>query len=217
MAYRAFNRTRDLASNEEIFRVGSIRLIAGADEAGRGALAGPLAAAAVMFAPGVVIKGIDDSKQLLPQKREELYVEIIARAEYVSVAFVDPGLIDRWGVQLVNYKALGDAVAGLGGRCECVVCDHFALPGVGCPSYGIPKADETFQSVAAASIVAKVERDRVMTSLHGRTPFYNFEKNKGYATEEHLTALAIYGPSQFHRMTFHGVLFEELDANLWED
>ena len=217
MAYRAFNRNRNLASNEDIFRVGGIRSVAGADEAGRGALAGPLVAAAVVFPPGVVVDGVNDSKLLAPDRRAELYERIMEKAECVSVSFIDAGLIDRWGLQLVNYMALGDAVAGLSGRCQCLVCDHFSLRGLSFPAFGIPKADATFHSVASASIVAKVERDRVMISLHGRIPRYNFRQNKGYATEEHLTALAVYGPSRYHRMSFHGVGFEDDDYRLWED
>lgn len=214
-AYRALKRTRNLASNEEIFRDGEVDFLAGVDEAGRGALAGPLAAAAVMFAPGVEVDGVNDSKLLSPERREEIYGRILEAAECVSVSFIDPGLIDRWGLQLVNYKALGDAVAGIDGRCQCVICDHFTLKGLKIPSYGIPKADATFQSVAAASIVAKVERDRVMALLHRRLPHYNFEQNKGYATSEHLTALAVYGPSVFHRESFHGVLPDDGGTRLW--
>lgn len=215
-AYGALKRTRNLASNEEIFRNGEVTFIAGVDEAGRGALAGPLVAAAVMFAPGVEVEGVNDSKVLAPERREVLYGRILEAAERVSVSFVDPGLIDRWGIQAVNYKALGDAVRGMDGRCHCVICDHFTLHGLDVPSYGIPKADATFQSVAAASIVAKVERDRLMARLHHRLPRYNFKQNKGYATGEHLAALAAYGPSEFHRESFHGVLTRGAGAPLWE-
>jgi len=216
-AYRAFRRTRDLASNEEIFRCDGVEFIAGADEAGRGALAGPLAAAAVVFAPGVVVKGVNDSKVLTPERREELYDLILEAAEQVSVSFVGPGLIDLWGIQPVNYKALGDAVRGMDGRCHCVISDYLALEGLGVPSFGLPKADSTFQSVAAASIVAKVERDRLMARLHSKSPLYNFEQNKGYATAEHLAALETYGPCEFHRESFHGVLAGDPDTFLLEE
>jgi ribonuclease HII len=216
LGYGALRRGRSLAANEEIFRDGDVRFLAGADEAGRGALAGPLVAAAVMFAPGVVIKGVNDSKLLSPQRREGLYEVIIENALSVSVVFVDPGLIDRWGIQPVNMQALGGALAGIDDRCQCAICDHFAPSGCGVPIFGIPKADETFQSVAAASIVAKVERDRVMMSLHGRFPRYNFEENKGYATEQHISALAAFGPCEVHRLTFSSVLPGD-EMSLWED
>jgi ribonuclease HII len=151
---------------------------------------------------------------LTPSRREELYDEIMEKAISVSVSFVDAHLIDIWGLQAMNLKALGDAILGLDPSCECAICDNYKLDGLGIPSFGIPMADSTFQSVAAASIVAKVERDRVMLSLHARYPQYNFEYNKGYATPEHLKALELYGPSDFHRLTFRGVLREE--APLWE-
>ncbi len=216
LGYGALRRGRSLAANEEIFRDGCIEFVAGADEAGRGALAGPLVAAAVMFAPGIVVRGVNDSKQLTPERREELYEVIIENAESVSVVFVDSGLIDRWGIQPVNMQALGGALAGIDDRCQCAICDHFALSGCAVPTFGIPKADETFQSVAAASIVAKVERDRVMMSLHGRFPRYNFEENKGYATEQHISALAAFGPCEVHRLTFSSVLPSD-EMSLWED
>ena len=216
LAYRLLRQGGDMASNEEIFRDGEVRFLAGTDEAGRGALAGPLAAAAVMFAPGTVIEDVRDSKALLPGQREELYDKILSEAMSVSVSFVDPGLVDRWGVQLANLKALGDAVNGLDSNCQRVICDHFSLVGCSVPVFGIPQADATFQSVAAASIVAKVERDRVMRSLDARFPLYNFMQNKGYGTEEHLQALVEHGPCEVHRRTFRGVLPEDEEMSLWE-
>lgn len=216
LAYRLLRQGGDMASNEEIFRDGEVRFLAGTDEAGRGALAGPLAAAAVMFAPGVVIEGVRDSKALLPGQREELYDKILSEAVSVTVSFIDPGLVDRWGIQLANLKALGDAVNGLDPKCQRVICDHFSLVGCSVPVFGIPKADDTFQSVAAASIIAKVERDRVMRSLHARFPLYNFSDNKGYGTEEHLRALAQHGPCEVHRRTFRGVRPEDEEMSLWE-
>lgn len=215
MGYSAMRRGRSLAANEDIFRDAGVRFLAGADEAGRGALAGPLVAAAVMFAPQAVVKGVRDSKLLTPERREELYGEIIDRAESVSVVFIDANLIDRWGIQPVNMQALGEALSGIDRRCQCFICDHFRLIGCRVPAFGIPRADETFQSVAAASIVAKVERDRVMRSLHHRFPRYNFMENKGYATSEHISALAAFGPCEVHRRTFSSVLGDE-EPELWE-
>jgi ribonuclease HII len=216
LGYGALRHGRSLAANENIFRSAEIQFLAGADEAGRGALAGPLVAAAVMFDPGVVINGVNDSKLLSPERREELYEVITDIAVSVSVVFMDPGLIDRFGIQPVNMQALGGALAGIDERCQCAICDHFKLAGCSVPTYGIPKADQTFQSVAAASIVAKVERDRVMRSFHRRFPHYNFEENKGYATEEHISALAAYGPCELHRLSFSSVLPDE-ELSLWEN
>ena len=216
IGYGALRHGRSLAANEDIFRTGEVRYLAGADEAGRGALAGPLTAAAVMFAPGAVIEGVNDSKRLSPQRREELYEVIISEALSVSVAFMDAGLIDRRGIQPVNLQALGAAIAGIDERCQCAICDHFALTGCSVPTYGIPKADQTFQAVAAASIVAKVERDRLMKALHRRFPGYNFEVNKGYATSEHIRALTAHGPCEVHRLSFSSVL-PDGEISLWED
>lgn len=215
LGYGALRHGRNLAANESIFRDAEVQFIAGADEAGRGALAGPLVAAAVMFDPGTVVKGVNDSKLLTPERRDELYEVIMDVAQSVSVVFVDTGLIDRFGIQPVNMQALGGALAGIDERCQCAICDHFKLTGCSVPTYGIPKADQTFQSVAAASIVAKVERDRVMCSFHLRFPRYNFKENKGYATEEHISALAAYGPCELHRLTFSSVLPDE-ELSLWE-
>jgi ribonuclease HII len=217
MAYRGLRKGGSLARNENLFRRDTIREIAGADEAGRGALAGPIVAAAVVFEPGVVIKGVNDSKLLTPEQREELYEEITLRATGVSVSFVDAPLIDRWGIQVANMKALGDAVMGIHTLCQCVICDHFTLRGLPVVSFGIPKADATFQSVAAASIVAKVERDRVMCSLHLRFPYYNWINNKGYATSEHMSAIEEFGHCEVHRQSFSGVLPSELDETLWDE
>lgn len=218
MAYRGLGMgKKNLARNEDIFREDGIVFIAGADEAGRGALAGPIVAAAVVFAPDVVIKGIADSKELTPGARDSYYARIIEKADGVAVSFIDHGLIDRWGLQAANLKALGDSLNAVADSCDCAVCDHFKLDGLRVRSYGIPKADATFQCVAAASIVAKVERDRVMRSLHNRFPQYNFYNNKGYATEEHLTALAVYGPCQFHRLSFNGVGPEDEELELWNE
>lgn len=206
LAYRRLRSARNLAGNEHIFREGSIEFLAGADEAGRGALAGPLVAAAVMFPPGASIDGLNDSKLLEPEERERLYGIIIEKALGVSLSYVDPMYIDRWGLQLSNYKALGDAITAVGHHCQCVICDYFSLQGMTVPVYGFPKADETFQSVAAASVVAKVERDRLMIAMHDKYPRYNFAGNKGYGTEEHLFALKLYGPCEIHRISFNGVL-----------
>lgn len=217
MAYRQFGRRRTPAANEDLFRDRGETLIAGADEAGRGSLAGPLAAAAVAFEPGVVIRGVRDSKQLTPEKREDLYGEIIAGALAVSVVFVDATMIDRWGLQVMNMKALADSLGGLGVTFDVALVDHFNLPGLGVPTFGIPHADEIFQSVAAASIVAKVERDRVMRAMHRKFPLYCFDTNKGYGTAEHWRAIDAHGPCEIHRMSFRSVAFENRDVPLWED
>ena len=169
-----------------------------------------------MFEPGVEVVGVNDSKLLTPERREELYGEILARAMTVSAVFLDSALVDRWGVQVVNMSALGQALLGLQPACDAAICDHFALAGLGFPVFGIPHADETFHSVAAASIVAKVERDRVMRSMHGRFPAYHFADNKGYGTAEHWQALDERGPCVMHRLSFRNVAGEVEEIPLWE-
>ena len=216
LGYSNLGRKRNLAANEDLFREGGVRMIAGADEAGRGSLAGPLVAAAVMFEPGVRIKGVNDSKVLLPERREELYSEIIRRAVSISVVSLDAGLIDRWGLQLVNKKALADALTGIRPTCDAAICDHFQLAGLGFPTFGIPHADAIFHSVAAASIVAKVERDRVMRGISCRFPGYGFMNNKGYATEEHMAALVELGPCEIHRLSFASVSPDAVEVQLWD-
>jgi ribonuclease HII len=113
-------------------------------------------------------------------------------------------------------KALADALEGLDPACDLALCDHFKLVGLPFPSHGIPHADEIFHCVAAASIVAKVERDRLMRSMHTRFPRYHFEDNKGYSTEEHLSALGEFGPCELHRLSFSSVSQDAVDVPLWE-
>lgn len=216
MAYTTLGRKRSLSSNEDLFREDGAVFIGGADEAGRGALAGPLYAAAVVFDPGVEVEGVNDSKLLSPERREELYLEIIATAKNIAVVSIDASLIDRWGLQMVNLKALADALLDISADCDRAILDHFTLSGFAFPTYGIPHADEIFHSVAAASIVAKVERDRVMRSLHSRFPRYNFEDNKGYGTEEHMEALGELGPCEVHRLSFSSVSPDAEEVPLWE-
>lgn len=216
LAYRTLGRNRSLAANEDLFREEGARVIAGADEAGRGSLAGPLAAAAVIFEPGVAIKGVKDSKLLTPDQREGLYEVIAARATAISVVFIDATMIDRWGLQVMNMKALADALSGLGAPFDVALVDHFNLKGLGVPTFGIPHADEIFQSVAAASIVAKVERDRVMRAMHRRFPAYSFDTNKGYGTSEHWAALDERGPCEIHRLSFRYVSGDAGYMTLWE-
>lgn len=217
MAYRSLGGRRSLAANEGLFRESGAELVGGTDEAGRGALAGPLVAAAVVFEPEVDIRGVNDSKLLTPEKREELYEKIIAKALSVSVVSVDSTMIDRYGLQVMNMKALADALCGLEPPCDVAICDHFSLVGLEFTTFGIPHADEIFHSVAAASIVAKVERDALMRSMHQRFPRYNFLDNKGYGTEEHWRALDEHGPCELHRLSFGNVSPDADDVRLWED
>ncbi len=217
MAYRELGERRSLAANEALFRRGGTELVAGADEAGRGALAGPLVAAAVLFEPGVEVDGVKDSKLLNPERREELYGSILERAVSVSVVSVDSTSIDRHGLQVMNMKALADALSGLRPACDVAICDHYQPSGLRFATFGIPRADRIFHSVAAASIVAKVERDRVMRAMHCRFPRYNFIENKGYGTREHARALDEHGPCEVHRRSFGNVAPGAGEVPLWKE
>ncbi|GAA1522356.1 ribonuclease HII [Sphaerisporangium rubeum] len=174
--------------------------IAGVDEAGRGACAGPLVVAAVVLGPP--IEGLTDSKLLTPARRETLYDEIVARARAVSVVVIPSDEIDRRGLHKCNIAGMRRAVAGLGCDLGYVLIDGFPVPGLPAPSLAVWKGDQVCACVAAASIVAKVSRDRIMTSLDERYPLYGFAEHKGYVTAAHRQALASHGPTPHHRFSF---------------
>ncbi len=179
--------------------------VAGIDEAGRGPLAGPVVAAAVILAPDRRIKGLADSKLLPPERREELFEVIRARALAVGVGVVDHETIDRVNILEATRRAMAEALAGLAVVPELVITDFVALPALPCPQRNLVAGDRRCASVAAASIVAKVTRDRLMLDLDRRFPEYGFARHKGYATVEHLAALDRHGPCPIHRRSFSGV------------
>ena len=181
--------------------------VAGADEAGRGACAGPLVAAAVILSadPRDEIDGLDDSKALSPSKRDRLYPLIFARAAAVSWVAVEARDCDRMGLQAANLHALRTAVQGLGIAPGFVITDGFAVDGLGAPSLGMWKADQVVACVSAASIVAKVTRDRIMDDLDEIYPGYEFARHKGYATALHQRRLEELGPCPQHRMNYGNV------------
>ena len=182
-----------------------LRHVAGLDEAGRGPLAGPVVAAAVVLAPGARIPGLDDSKRVEPQERVRLFGLIQARALAVSVAAVDAGTIDRVNILQATRQAMGSALAALGVAPDLVLTDFVALQGLACPQRNLVHGDQRSATVAAASIVAKVTRDRLMEEADLAYPAYGFARHKGYPTPEHREVLARLGPCPLHRRTFHGV------------
>ncbi len=190
---------------EARLRAGGFTRVAGADEVGRGALAGPLVAAAVILPPETRLEGLRDSKMCTRLQRERLAEEIHAVALAVCIVSVRPDRIDRLGLQRSNLEALRRAVAGLGERPDYVLIDAFRLRRAPVPTLGVKKADAVSRSVAAASIVAKVHRDRIMRRQHRRHPGYGFSTNMGYGTREHWEALQALGPSPIHRRSFYGV------------
>ena len=196
----------DLQEELKLTAAGYAR-VAGLDEAGRGPWAGPVCAAAVILPlvradlPGL-LAGVRDSKQLTPARREELLPCILQVAEAVGVGWSSPAEIDASGIGPATRRAMARAVVRLEALPDALLVDFIRLPEVDLPQQALPKADIRCLSVAAASIVAKVERDRLMVALGETFPGYGFARNKGYGTPEHREALARLGPSAIHRMTW---------------
>jgi ribonuclease HII len=181
--------------------------VAGVDEAGRGACAGPLVVAAAILPEGRrgQVPGLADSKLLSPATREQVYAEIVRRAVCWHAVVIPPGIIDRRGLHVCNVEGMRRAVAGLGQTASYVLTDGFAVPGLGAPSLAVWKGDRVAACVAAASVVAKVTRDRIMVALHEQYPLYEFSRHKGYVTPEHGAALRLHGPCPEHRFSYVNV------------
>lgn len=192
---------RMLRHEDEFWRQG-MKYIAGVDEAGRGPLAGPVVAAAVILPPGTMIPYLNDSKQLTAARREELFIRIEKVAVGCSVGICSSEEIDRLNIFGAVMQAMRSALAGLPVRPEMVLVDGFPIRGASLRQKAIPGGDGLSLSIAAASVVAKVTRDRIMLDLHRRYPVYGFDRNKGYGTEEHRLALTRYGLSPEHRRSF---------------
>ncbi len=184
-------------------------LVAGVDEAGRGPLAGPVVAGAVILPPNCRLAGLDDSKKLSAEQREELYIRIKEQAVAVSHAVVGVEDIDRINIYQATVKGMYAAVAALTPAPEAVLVDAVPLRLLPVPHEAIINGDALSASIAAASIVAKVERDRIMAALDREYPEYGFARHKGYATPEHLAALRRCGPCAVHRRSFAPVRCEE--------
>lgn len=181
--------------------------VAGVDEVGRGCLAGPVVAAAVIPDPAKgVVPGVDDSKRLPAEAREALAAAIRRSALAVSVVAVSPEVIDRVNILEASRRAMRQALAGLDPAPDCAVTDAVALSAAPYPCLPVVRGDSLCYAVACASIVAKVERDRTMVDLDSSYPHYGFAAHKGYGAPAHLSALRRYGPSPIHRLTFRRVL-----------
>ncbi len=186
------------------WRSGFLR-VAGVDEAGRGPLAGPVVAAAVVLAPDRRIAGLQDSKLLTAARREFLFDRILKEAAAVGIGMVDPETIDRVNILEATRLAMLAALDKLAPRPDLVLVDALRLSALPCPQTSLVRGDRRSASIAAASIVAKVTRDRLMLEAEARFPEYGFARHKGYPTPEHLAALRRHGPCPIHRRTFHGV------------
>ncbi len=177
-------------------------LIAGIDEAGRGPLAGPVCAAAVILPKGLVIEEINDSKKLTEKKREKLFDVIIEKAIAYSIQFCEPDVIDEINIRQATHKAMENAVKNLSVEPEHIFIDGNDNIPFDSPYTYIVKGDAKSHTIAAASILAKVSRDRLMVELDAKYPQYGFAKHKGYGTKAHMEAIQQYGVSEVHRKSF---------------
>lgn len=180
--------------------------VGGVDEAGRGALAGPLVAAAVILSPETIPYGLRDSKRLTVMARDRLFEEIVSKAISHQIVVVGHTEIDQLGIHHANLLALKRAANGLAGPPDYILSDGYGVPDAYCPTLAVPKGDAVSVSVAAASILAKVTRDRMMCDMDSAHPEYGLAKHKGYGTPEHLAALREHGPSAVHRRSFAPVV-----------
>jgi ribonuclease HII len=192
----------DIWTYENHARIMGHKAIVGLDEAGRGPLAGPVVAAAVILPDGFDPTGVDDSKRLTPTKREMMFGKITKEAAAVGVGIVEPGEIDRINILCATHLAMRMAVEDLGIPCDYVLVDGLPVSGLGAPSLAIVKGDSKCVSIGAASIVAKVTRDRIMVALDRQYPGYGFAKHKGYGCRSHIDAINRLGPCPCHRMSF---------------
>lgn len=185
----------------EIYDSG-VKLICGVDEAGRGPLAGPVCAAAVILPRGLEIPGLNDSKKLSEKKREALFDVICSSAKAYGIAFAEVEEIESLNILNATFLAMNRAIAKLGIEPELALIDGNRNSGIELPSRCVIKGDSTCADIAAASILAKVTRDRYMIDMAREYPQYQFEKHKGYGTKLHYEALRKYGPSPIHRRSF---------------
>jgi len=197
-------RCKKLLVFEERYAARGYGRICGVDEAGAGPLAGPVAAAAVVLPVGCIIHGLDDSKKLAEKTRERLYDEILAVAITWHVAYIDNNEIDEINILQARMKAMKLAAAGLAPMADFVLVDGTRSPDFGIAAAAIQGGDGLSASIAAASVVAKVSRDRIMKQYHKKYPQYGFDRHKGYGTAEHLAAIRTFGATEIHRKTFLG-------------
>ncbi len=197
-----------LSAYERVLARAGLEPVAGIDEAGRGACAGPLAVAAVTLNPRrrSALAGLADSKALTVSAREAAYEEIVASALAWHVVVIPPEDIDALGLHVCNVTGMRRALAGLASRPGYVLTDGFPVRGLAVPALAMWKGDEVAACVAAASVVAKVTRDRIMRKLHLEYPQYGFSRHKGYSTPSHMAALAEHGPCPQHRKSFANVI-----------
>ena len=205
-------KVRAFRTLENSFRRMGFNHVAGVDEVGRGCLAGPVVAAAVVLNPERYVPRVCDSKTVTALERERLYVSITRAAVAWGVAAADPPEIDTINIHQASLRAMQRAVMMLTPTPDCVLVDAFRIPDLLMAQRAVVHGDSRCTAIAAASIVAKVTRDRMMHELHARDPRYGFDKHKGYATREHLDAVARFGYSEAHRRSFRPpTLFDRME------
>ncbi len=190
-------------SYENAAKAKGFSFVCGVDEAGRGPLMGPVCAAAVILPDDCVIDGLNDSKKLSEKKREKLFPEIIEKAVAYSVAFAEVEEIEKYNILEATFIAMNRAIEGLSVPADYALIDGNRVPrGAKIPCETVVKGDAKSQSIAAASVLAKVSRDRLMDDYDKQYPQYNFLKHKGYGTAEHIALIKQFGPCPLHRMSF---------------
>jgi ribonuclease HII len=206
-------KVRAFRTLENSFRRMGFNHVAGVDEVGRGCLAGPVVAAAVVLNPARYVPRVCDSKTVTALERERLYERITRTAVAWGVAAADPDEIDRINIHQASLRAMQRAVLLLCPAPDCVLVDAFRIPDLLMAQRAVVHGDAKCTAIAAASIVAKVTRDRIMRDLHSRDPRYGFDRHKGYATRDHLDAVARFGYSEVHRRSFRPpTLFDRMES-----
>jgi ribonuclease HII len=205
-------KVRAFRTLENSFRRMGFNHVAGVDEVGRGCLAGPVVAAAVVLNPDRYVPRVCDSKTVTALERERLYFSITRAAVAWGVAAAEPEEIDSINIHQASLRAMQRAVLMLTPSPDCVLVDAFRIPDLLMAQRAVIHGDSRCTAIAAASIIAKVTRDRMMQELHARDPRYGFDKHKGYATREHLDAVARFGYSDVHRRSFRPpTLFDRME------
>jgi ribonuclease HII len=205
-------KVRAFRTLENTFRRMGFNHVAGVDEVGRGCLAGPVVAAAVVLNPDRYVPRVCDSKTVTALERERLYLSITRAAVAWGVAAAEPEEIDSINIHQASLRAMQRAVLMLAPSPDCVLVDAFRIPDLLMAQRAVIHGDSRCTAIAAASIIAKVTRDRMMQELHARDPRYGFDKHKGYATREHLDAVARFGYSEVHRRSFRPpTLFDRME------
>lgn len=207
-------RIKSLNMFENELYSSNVKIIGGVDEAGRGPLVGPVVAACVVLPRDSFIPDINDSKKLSENKRELLYEIIKEKSIAYGIGIVESNEIDKINILNATYKAMQIAISKITINIDYLLVDALNIPNIKIMQKSIVKGDSKSISIAAASIIAKVERDRIMREYHKLYPKYNFKKNKGYGTKEHIEALKKYGPCPIHRKTFINKIISE--RNLYE-